>query len=433
MKRLSRCVLVGMLVTTLAVDFAAARLLFGRRRCRAKCIEVCSPKRVDTCSFDTCKIPPTVKVSAPECVAALMEMPSARVVDESAGVVDEGVCSPCDTAPQPNVEHSDTTFSEQALPSYAPVENFDPLGETVSADPSHTPIDTPSLPPEQPAAPESVQSKATESKTNLAENRPTPTPVPDQPEHSVLGDRYSEPSVLGPQAREDTAKPEPAVLPTVPADEPPDPFDEPAASTVDEGPEVTLPEPDIPEQDTSEPNTSEVDPFGPIAPADNGDSLEIEETQPEATEPEQIEPKQTELEQTDSETQPAVPEQSEPEEAEPAEEKKFEPYDPFGNDRPNLEQQPDKELTELAQPGGLRSTAMRTWSDIRTKRKYDAKLVRATTKQVVLRRATGVELSVSLRHLATKDLHFLKRQVSALRIVRARAQAAELLVAGRSN
>lgn len=75
----------------------------------------------------------------------------------------------------------------------------------------------------------------------------------------------------------------------------------------------------------------------------------------------------------------------------------------------------------LKSAGGLQSTAMRLWTDRSGNHQCEARLVRVTTRAVVLQNAGSEQLEVPLVRLSDADLQFVHQQVVAYRAVKGSA------------
>ena len=100
-----------------------------------------------------------------------------------------------------------------------------------------------------------------------------------------------------------------------------------------------------------------------------------------------------------------------------------EPFDPFDIVATDTSEQ----RQVLSLDGGLHSERFRSWSDNTAQFSCDARLVKVTSSQIVLLCANGQQTGVALDRLAGSDLEFVRKQVSALRILRSREMAAEKL------
>jgi len=74
-----------------------------------------------------------------------------------------------------------------------------------------------------------------------------------------------------------------------------------------------------------------------------------------------------------------------------------------------------KQVPVLGEPGGLASEQLRLWSDNTGRFGCQARLLRVTTQEVVLQKASGKEKQVALSRLSSADLQFVHRQVIAQR------------------
>ena len=416
--RWTRYFLVGVLVSGMAVNNAAARRLFQRRSpacnyrptCAEVCPEViatepcgCSPSEfvdnslVDYGLVDNSPCAPAVNFT--EIHSESVPLDVGQYVGEYVGeqtYVDEQII---ESSPAP-VEWSGPT--EQYVPAEV-VES--PLFENPTADSSYQPI--------EPAA-----SLATPEVPLPAVTAPPETgELAEPPATTGVGDRYSNNNDLLPPATPTEAPvPTPAPIQEAPAQEAPfqeekaeaespatesgmdDLFDEPIVPpTEDKQPESPLPAP--------QPQPEVDDLFGPL---ESPEAAELSETsnsiEPETVEEDSTEPTPAE---TDVETDGTE-------------------ADPFHEDwTTGLYRQ----NSTLEKAGGLLSKTERTWTDNTASFQCEARLLRVTAKNIVLRQSTGAQRVVPLARLANVDLQFVRNQITALRVVRARDAAAEKLLA----
>ncbi|NOZ39741.1 MAG: hypothetical protein GXP24_05890 [Planctomycetes bacterium] len=400
------CFIVGVLVSGMVVDHAAARRLF-QRQCRCSCpsvwAESCPPTSSDTSSALASNCPDSL-IAADDCPCATTETP-----------VDATSCQHCAVETQP-----DERVEELSAPVPTPAERSQPAEPDAPTETSAEAADNSVEPPNpQPAlapAPLAVpEASDLATPTSPAPSSPAPAVV-EPPTATVVGDRYSNNEATpSPTSPAETTPPEPAVEPAAEKDDFDSLFDDPTPSedegtpteTPSETPTETPSEPPQPEptqaepaQETSEPQPeSNVDDlFGPstpkAAPAD-----EVNRTEPPSQDAEK----------------PAL-HQSDPDESDKS-------YDPFAEDSTSLE---DRTFL-LQSAGGLRSEQDRTWTDDSATFRCEARLVRVTAKNVVLRQSTGAKLVVPLKRLGNDDLLFVHQQITALRIVHAREAVAEKL------
>ena len=388
MKRVSRYWLVGILVSVMVVDNAAAGRLF-RRLCRScgscpKCQVVCPPPALPA---SVPSVPGVCLASEdPTWVDLAYVAPSAQLVE--ADYVDTD-CQACPSNAQPEIVTeasevvTEVVTEELAMPSPALAEQE----EKITVEPQEPSVAIP--PPVPLAVPEA------------SETDPVPT-FAEPASDSEVGDRYSNKTDLfGSPVPEPAAPLPPAVVPAA-IEETSELFKEPTPDAE----EVTAPETELPTPREAEPSApdsrlqSELDNaslFGPSdLPEEESEEQVIEET-PEET------PEETEG------TEPSAP----------AEPMKY--HDPFGDDD-HFGQPGGSPVLEEA--GGLQSEANRTWSDETATFRCQARLIRITAKQVVLQRPTGSKLVVPLSRLGSSDLQFVHQQIVALRVVRTRESAA---------
>lgn len=400
--RLVRYFVVGLLVTGMAVDSAAARRLFRRRarcKCPTACVDVCPP----ACPAPSSDVPCVVPC---DCLDGAIVADSPCAAAETS--IADAACQDCaaesqqlDPVPEPITE-------ERSAPPVAPVEPSQPEVDYAPTEATPIPVEPVSQPDAIPPAPVAVpEISETEAPLPIVPQTVTPAIV-EQPAAAAVGDRYSNnEDLFAPIETEDSTTPEPAVEPAVSTeetstDEADDLFDEPAVSAEEEEPaEAPLPEPtqvEPPAEDpVPQPELDEDDLFGP------SESDEPEETN----------------------EQPQVPEEPAPVESTPADSDKS--YDPFADDSTNFKTDFKKRTSTLNEAGGLQSKTERTWTDNSAAFECRARLVRVTTKNVVLQKSTGANLVVPFARLADNDLQFVHQQITTLRVVRAREAAAEKL------
>lgn len=428
MIRVMRYVLVGMLVTTLAVDSVAARRLF-KRCCRPKCCAACPvpcETACETVSFDDS----AAHLSSLDCDGEIVH-------DVTPLVLDCQGCSSGSWSAETTGEHLPTESAPTApLPSEPT-----PTPEAEQSEPEET-IPAPS-PTDQPTAPSAdVQAVlppapiAAPEETAPVEPAPS-TPAPEQSAPSIVGDRYSsqptDDDIFGtPSPTESTPSPT-TPAPAQPVDDTDDIFGEPtAAADTPAADETSLPAPS--------PSTSEqpADASAPAQQSPTGDSdlddlFGPSDSSPQTDEEEEEQPAD-ESSQPSSMPQPNTPEPAAPTPADPQAEESDdaeadtpedaeEPYDPFGEGF-SLR---DEHTSTLLADGGLRSDAHRTWTDNSGSFQCQARLQRVTSGGVVLLRSTGKPLNVPFARLADDDLQFVHQQVTALRVVQARDAAAQKL------
>lgn len=392
MAGVSRCLLVGILVTTLAVDCAATGRLF-RRRC---CSRVCQPASPKPCSATPdCSPEPTVLDGCSAC-SSETSVPCETAVEDS--------CLGCTASSSPD-SVSEYAVEELITPTPAPIETFVPESIEAAADNAaisavNPPDSQTTIPPAPVASPKLVESPAAITPAPI-----TPAPTfrkPTAPTSDAVGDRYSNSSSssdLFDTPAPAASTPAPAEAPAEESPESMDLFDEPATNDEEEeepAAEVTQPEPeqDKPGAEDAQPELDTSDLFGP--PASDPDPQEAPPADDATPEPE-------------------------PSEAEPSGE--AEAYDPFEIQHIDL----DQESRTLSEPGGLRSKLDRTWADETASFQCEARLVKVSSKGVILRRVSGRELAVPFARLCQSDLLFVRQQMSAMRVIRAREAAAEKL------
>ena len=443
MMHFSRYFLIGILVSGLAVDHAAARRLFQRRDCSCRCHTVCAQACSSVCPTSSpcdcidSNLDSEIVADSPCAPAApFFAAASACQTCESEalpGYIPEGYIPELVPELVPEYASSFTPdYMPDSSPSYvgeerfeatpAPTEWSEPTqeyteGYTEEYTEEYTPAEVTESPLfESPADPPASQpispptNAATPEINELLPPAAAPLPKPEATEPAVepsateppaagVGDRYSNSSPVPTPA--DPIEP-PAI-----DDDPNNLFDEPISPpTEDKKPIVPEPQPD-----------SDVDNlFGPL---ESSEADEFTETsyvpKPDATQ-EEIAPATI---PTPAEPTPAEPDPADSDEG-------LDPLgeDPFGDDfSMNLKDLP----AVLQEAGGLQSVADRTWTDNTAKFECEARLVRVTAKNVVLLQSTGGKLTVPFSRLAKADLHFVHEQIAALRVVHAHNAAAEKL------
>ena len=423
--RWTRYFLVGVLVSGMAVNNAAARRLFQRRSpaciCHSTCVEVYSEVCPEVC--------PDVIATEP-CGCSPSEF-----VDN--GLVDNSPCAPSanfteihsESAPldvgQYVGEYVSEYVGEQIIEaSPVPVEWSGPAEKYVPAEVVESPLFAPPLlenpvadssyQPIEPAAPLATP----EVPLPAVAAPPETSELAEPPATTGVGDRYSNNNDLLPPATPTEAPvPTPAPIQEAPAQEAPfqeekaeveppatesgmdDLFDEPIVPpTEDKQPESPLPAP--------QPQPEVDDLFGPLESPEAAELIETAHSvEPEALEEAPAEPTPAE---TDADTN------------------KEKEDDPFHEDwTTGL----DHQNSTLEKAGGLLSKTERTWTDNTASFQCEARLLRVTAKNIVLRQSTGDQRVVPLARLANVDLQFVRNQLTALRVVRARDAAAEKLLA----
>lgn len=434
MNRVMRYVLVGMLVTTLAVDSVAARRLF-KRCCRPKCCVACPVPCESACktvSFDDS----AVHLSTLDCGGEIVHDVTPLVLD----------CQGCSSSSWP-AETTDEHLPTESAPTAPLPSEPTPASEAEQAEPEET-IPAPNA-TDQPAAhstdPQAVLPPApiaVPEETATVESTPS-TPAPEQPAPSVVGDRYSSQSADGgifgtPTPTESTPSPTTPAS-AQPTDDTTDIFGEPTATAnTPAADETSLP---APSQSTSEQPADASAPAEQSPTDDSGldDLFGPSDSSPQTDEEEEEQPAD-ESPQPSPTPQPSTPEPAAPTPAEPQLDESDdaeadtpesdkpgddaeEPYDPFGEGF-SLR---DEHTSTLLADGGLRSDAYRTWTDNSGSFQCQARLQCVTSGGVVLMRLNGKQLNVPFARLADDDLQFVHQQVTALRVVRARDAAAQKL------
>ncbi|MCA9231027.1 MAG: hypothetical protein KDA57_10265 [Planctomycetales bacterium] len=186
-------------------------------------------------------------------------------------------------------------------------------------------------------------------------------------------------------------------------DEPTPPEVEPA---IDDSPAEAAPAEDV----FDEPAAPEVD--APAEPL-------VEEPVSEVELPSEEDPLNQLFTPSDEEVPAEVPPAEEPEESEEPEE----PNKPVVEDL--FGQQQDQPV--LHEPGGLASAATRWWTDDGAQFRCEAKLLKVTSKQVVLSKADGRVVAVPFTRLCDEDLRFVHQQVTAQREWLARRDSSDQL------
>ena len=242
---------------------------------------------------------------------------------------------------------------------------------------------------------------------------PAVEPPTAEPPAAGVGDRYSNSNdLIGPAPAAATPTPADPIEPPATDADPNDLFDEPITPpTEDEKPIAPQPQS----------NSDVEDLFGPWESPEAADFTEASYVpEPEATQ-EVIAPA----------TLPAPAQPGSADSDEGADPLNDDPLDddpigedPFGEDF-SMNQRDFPAV--LREAGGLQSDADRTWTDNTSKFECEARLARVTAKNVVLLQSAGGELTVPFARLAKADLHFVRDQITALRVVRAHNAAAEKL------
>lgn len=454
----SKYLLVGLLVASMTVDCAATGRLFRRKCARRSCAEqVCAGQ---VCAGRSCDS--SAPVSA--CRTAAAAQPSAAAFSSVASQVNRDSCGP---ATEPFIAEttcpafSAATEFESAsrlethglvLPAPTPIETIGPKSggpETGEHDPPGSRIVSPiDLPANQPivapapvAAAKAIDTptaslgssteSSTESSTGSSLSSPARTPSSTAtPAARIVGDRYADDDDLfGPTAPEISSNQTPATDPaaTTPTANIPTTnsgdlglFDEPApAAEAAASPDTPLPDSIFPE--SSKPESAQEQPGTKESETDEPDTKDPETTDPKPLPESDIFDLTGLFESRRSEFLDELPTGSTQSSA--VESSENQGSELFGADFSNLEERP----SVLADAGGLQSDADRTWTDDTATFQCQARLVHVTSKNVILRRASGAELRVPYARLGQADLQFVHQQVVALRVARSRYAAAEKL------
>ena len=422
---MTRYFVIGILVTGMVVNTAAARRLF--KRCVPRCIPRCS------CGIRlACEVCPTG--SADQQISNC-EINDSAIVTESPCAVEETIsvdstCQNCETETQ--LDFAPIVVDEYASepvvePAPALTEWIVPA-EVIESPVIESPVDPPvsqqitppaMLPDPEVTAPEVVAPEVTApAESEGLITPPSPEPEASQPPAATdVGDRYSSSNDLFEPATPEEA-PTPAPTPeSTPAADPStdDLFEEPIAPPVEKEDTPRVPE----AQPQPQPEVEDL--FGPLEPTEAADFTEAPGTsnpEAEVEEVKEIPETQVPAPQEPATTEP-VPTEPDPEDSEKG-------SDPFGEDWTTGV---EDETSVLEEAGGLQSRTERTWTDNSASFQCEARLLRVTAKNVVLRQSTGTERIVPLARLANVDLLFIRKQITALRVVRARDAEAEKLLA----